>query len=113
MRQPCQIGTRGKLQARGWWFFTPLRPIARAGAREASLLYAYPAISAAVEVEDLVLAARARHSYQFQVSGSIRRQSWNSRQAESGYDGGVDAFQSGADRRPGKSPNREGSNYRG
>jgi len=36
----------------------------------------------------------------------------NSRQAGSGNDGGVGAFQSGADRRPGKSPNREGSNHR-
>ena len=59
----------------------------RAGARGASLLQAYPDISAAVEVEDLVLAARARHSYKFQVGGSIRRQSGNSRQAGSGNDG--------------------------
>jgi len=50
-------------------------------------LQAYPTISAAVEVEDLVLAARARHSYKFQVGGSIRRESWNSRQAGSGNDG--------------------------
>ncbi len=81
----------------------------RAGVRGASLLQAYPAISAAVEVEDLVLAARARHSYKSQVGGSIRRGSGNSRQAGSGNDGGIGGFQSGADRRPGKSPNREGS----
>ena len=84
----------------------------RAGARGASLLQACPAISAAVEFEDLVLAARARHSYKFQVGGLIRRQSGNSRQAGSDNDGGIGGFQSGADRRPGKSPNRKGSNHR-
>ncbi len=59
----------------------------RAGSRGASLLQAYPDISAAVEVEDPVLAGRARHSYKSQVGGSIRRQSGNSRQAGSGNDG--------------------------
>ena len=72
----------------------------------------YPTTSAAVEVEDLVLAARARHSYKFQVDGSIRRQSWNSRHAGSGSDGEAGAFQLGADRRIDKTPNREGSMHR-